>query len=88
MGQPSIAIMAGRHSQTSLAGVAIGSSFWVPCFLFLVGVFMAITPLVAQAWAANNSKDIKRSIQHGFLLAIVLGLSMMFVLQLLVAQYF
>jgi len=77
-------IMAGRHSETSLAGVAIGSSFWVPGFLFLVGVLMAITPMVAQAWGAHNTKDIKHTIQQGFLLAIALGLSMMFVLQLLV----
>jgi len=76
-------IMAGRHSQTSLAGVAIGSSFWVPCFLFLVGVLMAITPMVAQAWGARNTKDIKHTIQQGFLLAVALGLSMTFVLQLL-----
>ena len=76
-------VMAGRHSETSLAGVAIGSSFWVPCFLFLVGVLMAITPMVAQAWGARNTKDIKYTIQQGLWLAIVLGLSMMFVLQLL-----
>jgi len=76
-------VMAGRHSEQSLAGVAIGSSFWVPCFLFLVGVLMAITPMVAQAWGARNKKDIKHTIQQGLWLAAVLGLSMMFVLQLL-----
>ena len=58
-------VMAGRHSEQSLAGVAIGSSFWVPCFLFLVGVLMAITPMVAQAWGARNKKDIKHTIQQG-----------------------
>ncbi len=76
-------VMAGRHSEASLAGIAIGSSFWVPCFLFLVGVLMATTPLVAQAWGAKNTKDIKHTVQQGLFLAIVLGLSMMFVLQLL-----
>jgi len=76
-------VMAGRHSETSLAGVAIGSSFWVPCFLFLVGVLMAVTPMVAQAWGANNTKSIKYTVQQGLFLAIALGLSMMLVLQFL-----
>lgn len=80
-------IMAGHHSETSLAGVAIGSSFWVPCFLFLVGILMAVTPMVAQAWGARNTNDIDHTIQQGLWLAIVFGLVMMLVLQLLASIF-
>lgn len=76
-------IMAGRHGETSLAGVAIGSSLWVPGFLFLIGVLMATTPLVAQAWGAKNNHEIKTSVQQGLWIALALGIVMMFVLQLL-----
>lgn len=74
-------IMAGRHSDISLAGVAIGSSLWVPCFLLLTGILMAVTPMVAQSWGANRIDDIKSTIQQGVFLALALGISMMLILQ-------
>jgi len=76
-------IMAGRHSEVSLAGVAIGSSLWVPIFLLLMGIIMATTPMVAQAWGANNTRDIKHSVQQAMWLALVCGISTMILLQLL-----
>lgn len=75
-------VMAGRHSEHSLAGVAIGASLWVPCFLFMVGILMAVTPMVAQAWGAEKYTDIKRSVQQAVWLAAVLGIFMMILLQL------
>ncbi|MDH5377915.1 MAG: MATE family efflux transporter [Gammaproteobacteria bacterium] len=76
-------IMAGRHSEVSLAGVAVGSSLWVPCFLFLMGVLMATTPIIAHAWGAENSNDIKHSMQQSVWLAIAIGLIMMLITQIL-----
>jgi len=74
-------VMAGRHSETSLAGVAIGSSFWVLCFLFLVGLLMSVTPVIAQAWGAGDGKQIKSTAQQGIWLAIICGLPVMLLLQ-------
>ena len=76
-------VMAGHHSDVSLAGVAIGSSLWVPCFLLLMGIIMATTPMVAQAWGAKDNRDIKHSVQQAMWLALVCGISLMVLLQLL-----
>ena len=80
-------VMAGRHAEASLAGVAIGSSLWVPCFLLLVGILMATTPIIAQAWGAGNKADINHSVQQAMWLALVTGLLMLVVLQALVAVF-
>ncbi|MDH5546147.1 MAG: MATE family efflux transporter [Gammaproteobacteria bacterium] len=74
-------VMSGRHAESSLAGVAIGSSVWIPCFLFLTGVLMAVTPFVAQAWGAQQHKDIRVTVQQGMWLALALGIAMMLVMQ-------
>ena len=76
-------VMAGRHHASSLAGVAIGSSLWIPCFLFLMGLFMAITPIVAQAWGGHQYAKIKINVQQALLLAPLIGVLMMIILQLL-----
>lgn len=74
-------VMAGQHSEKSLAGVAIGSSFWVPGFLFLIGILMAVTPMVAHSWGAKHLQNIKHTIQQSVFLALALGLIIMFALQ-------
>jgi len=76
-------VMAGRHHENSLAGVAIGSSLWIPCFLFLMGLLMATTPMIAQAWGTGKTTDIKHSMQQAMWLAVASGIVMMIVLQLL-----
>lgn len=47
-------VMAGRVSATDLAGVAVGGSIWIPLFLLLYGVLLAITPMVAQLYGAGK----------------------------------
>jgi MATE family multidrug resistance protein len=74
-------VMAGRHAETSLAGVAIGSSIWVPCFLLLVGIMLATTPLVAQAWGAKDHGRIKLTVQQSMWLALIVGFVMLLFLQ-------
>lgn len=67
------AAMAGHHSTTSLAAIAIGSGFWLPLFLALSGILMAVTPLTAQAFGAQDQKQIRRHFQQGVYLALLLG---------------
>ena len=47
-------VMAGRVSAADLAGVAVGSSVWIPIFLFLYGVLLAVTPMTAQLFGAGR----------------------------------
>ncbi len=50
-------VMAGRVSAIDLAGVAVGGSIWGPVFLFLYGILLAITPIVAQLHGAGRTAE-------------------------------
>lgn len=67
-------LMAGRYSADDLAGVAIGSSVWVPLLLLFTGILMATIPLVSQAFGANDRSSITTTLQQGIWLALLLGL--------------
>lgn len=66
-------VMSGRVSSFDLAGVAIGSSIWVPVFTGLSGILMAMTPILAHQIGANNKKDVPFSIIQGIYLSVVLA---------------
>ncbi|MFS1512931.1 MATE family efflux transporter [Chengkuizengella sp. SCS-71B] len=61
-------VMSGQVSPADLAGVAIGSSIWVPIFTGLSGILMALTPIVSQyVGAGKNEKITKVVIQTIYL---------------------
>ncbi|MGI2326972.1 MATE family efflux transporter [Planococcus sp. YIM B11945] len=66
--------MTARYSTTDLAGVSIGSSFWMPVYIGLAGILLSITPIVAQLMGAKKKDDVKESVQQGIYLAIMLAL--------------
>lgn len=68
-------VMSGRVSAEDLAGVAIGSSIWVPVFTGINGVLLAITPIIAQLLGAKASNIMTKKIQQGIYLAIVLAIT-------------
>ncbi len=41
-------IMAGRHSASAMAALALGSAIWAPMLIFGLGMLMIIAPMVAQ----------------------------------------
>jgi multidrug resistance protein, MATE family len=63
-------VMSGRFSAEDLAGVAIGSSIWIPIFTGLNGILLSITPIVAQLNGANKRKEVPFQIIQGIYLAI------------------
>ncbi|MCA0983969.1 MATE family efflux transporter [Halobacillus yeomjeoni] len=67
-------VMSGKAGPEDLAGVAIGTSVWVPIFTGLNGILMAISPIVAQLKGAKNEKGIPFAVKQGSYLAIVLSL--------------
>lgn len=67
-------VMAGRVSATDLAGVAVGGSIWGPLFLFLYGVLLAITPMVAQLHGANKTDETGPLVRRGIVVALPLVL--------------
>ncbi len=73
-------VMAGQISATDLAAVALGSSFWVPLYLFIAGVSIATTPLVAHHLGAGQPERIRQQVHQS--IWITLGLSIIAMLAL------
>lgn len=65
--------MTARYDTDDLAGVSIGSSFWVPVYIGLAGILMSITPIVAQLMGAKKKEEVKEAVQQGIYLAILLA---------------
>lgn len=63
-------VMAGRVSATDLAGVAVGGSIWGPLFLFLYGVLLAVTPMVAQLHGAGKTSETGPLARRGIIVAL------------------
>lgn len=75
-------VMAGRLSPTDLAVVAVGVGLWLPVVLFMAGVMIATTPLVAKAKGAGQSSQVPWITQQALYLALLLGLAGFALLQL------
>lgn len=67
-------IMSGRAGANDLAGVAIGSSLWVPIFTGLSGILLAITPIVSQYIGAKQQNRVSFSVLQGIYLSVVLSI--------------
>ncbi|MDS9201613.1 MATE family efflux transporter, partial [Streptococcus pneumoniae] len=65
--------MTARYGTEDLAGVSIGSSFWVPVYIGLAGILMSITPIVAQLMGAKKKDGVKDAVQQGIYLAAILA---------------
>lgn len=78
-------LMTGRYDTQHLAGVTIGSSFWVPVYTGLAGILMALTPIIAQLAGARKKEDIRPSVQQGLYVSIVLSAIVFLVIQFAVA---
>ena len=66
-------VMAGQASSIDLAGVAIGSSIWLPVFTGLGGIFIAITPIVAHLVGANLKEEVPFKVIQGVYLALFIS---------------
>jgi MATE family multidrug resistance protein len=78
------AVMAGRLGAEALAAVAVGGSVWFLCFTVCLGLMMAISPITARHFGAGEMAIIGRYTRQGLWLAIVVGLTLFFMMQLFV----
>ncbi|MFS0823319.1 MATE family efflux transporter [Bacillus sp. 1P02SD] len=67
-------MMSGRAGANDLAGVAIGSSLWVPVYTGLSGILVAITPIIAQYVGAKQRDKVPYSVMQGVYISIVIAL--------------
>ena len=67
-------VMAGRYATLDLAAVGIGSSIYFSVFVALMGVLLALTPIVAQMHGAGRHADIGEELRQSVWLAAALTL--------------
>lgn len=67
-------LMSSRYSSEDLAGVAVGSSLWVPIYTGLAGILLAITPIVAQLVGAKKKDEVRSIVQQGMYLSLALSI--------------
>ena len=67
-------IMVGQLSPTALAAAALGNLYFFSLAIFGMGVLFALDPIVAQALGARDELAVRRGLQRGLLLALVLCL--------------
>ena len=76
-------LMAGRlpQKEIALAGIATGGAIWSAVLMFVLGVLMALQPVVAQLDGSGNRPEGGAAVRQGMWIA--LGLSVPFALVLL-----
>ncbi len=66
-------MMSGRVGTDDLAGVAIGSSLWLPVFTGINGILLAVTPIIAHYMGSGQKDKIANSVTQALYLAFGLG---------------
>jgi MATE family multidrug resistance protein len=67
-------VMAGRYGTLDLAAVGIGSSIYFSVFVALMGVLLALTPIVAHLYGAGRHAEIGEELRQSAWLAAGLAL--------------
>lgn len=66
-------MMSGRVGTDDLAGVAIGSSLWMPVFTGINGVLLAVTPIVAQLMGRGHKEKVSNAVTQSLYLSVILA---------------
>lgn len=65
--------MSGKFGTADLAGVAIGTSLWIPIQTGLSGILMGITPIVSQLIGSKKDKDVAYQVTQGIWLSLIVS---------------
>jgi MATE family multidrug resistance protein len=65
-------IMVGQVSPAALASVALGNMYFFSISIFGMGVLFALDPIIAQALGAGDELAVRRGLQRGLVLSLVL----------------
>jgi len=68
-------MMTGQYAAADLAAVSVGSSLWLPLYLFIAGTLLAVTPRVAHAHGARDTASLAPYLGSALALALLLGLA-------------
>ena len=67
-------IMSGYVSTEDLAAVAIGTSLWMPVWLFASGVLVSLSPLTSALNSGNRQQDLAKLFSSALWCGIILGI--------------
>ncbi len=67
--------MAGHYSAVDLAAISVGGSIWVALMVTLLGLTLAINPLVAHRVGAQDLQTIPRIVQQGLWQGLVFAIA-------------
>ena len=75
-------LMAGRlaDKEIALSGIATGGAIWSAVLMFILGVLMALQPVVAQLDGAGNQSEGGAAVRQGMWIAIVISIPYVFIL--------
>lgn len=73
--------MAGQASAIDLAAIGIGTSLWMPIYVFVRGILLALTPLVAQQIGAGHFREIGPLVRQGLWVGLFTSFLAIFLLQ-------
>ncbi|MFY9180254.1 MAG: MATE family efflux transporter, partial [Venatoribacter sp.] len=68
-------LMSGHVSTEDLAAVAIGTSVWMPVWLFVSGVLVALSPLASALNAGQRRDELPKLLGAGIYSGILLGIA-------------
>ena len=66
--------MSGRVHPNDLAGVAIGSSIWVPINTGLSGILLGVTPIIAHLAGAKKIKNVPKMVVQALYLSVIISI--------------
>ncbi|WP_170007127.1 MATE family efflux transporter [Bacillus fonticola] len=66
--------MSGQASPADLAGVAVGSSLWMPVFTGFTGILLATTPIVAQQIGGERYEKVAPSVMQAIYVSIAMAI--------------
>lgn len=61
-------IIAGRHSDTALAALSVGSAIYISVYVGLIGIVQALLPIWAELLGANRLRAIGKSVRQSIYL--------------------
>lgn len=66
-------VMSGQAGATDLAAVALGTSIWLPIYLFIVGIMTATSAIVSHLYGASRIHEIGPAIHQALWVSLPLG---------------
>ena len=71
--------MSGKFGTADLAGVAIGTSLWIPIQTGLSGILIGITPIVSHLLGSKRETDVAYKVTQGIWLSLIVSICVLII---------